>query len=88
MDAIEDPSGKVRREVDPRDIKTFVTGNDIPVANAFETSAKTGTNITELFVRVAEICLENDPDVDKPKDNEIVDINQPVKDKKRSKCCG
>lgn len=90
MDAIEEPNSKLRREVDPRDVKTFMTGNDISLKNAFETSAKTGINITELFNRVAEICLENDPDMGMvPKDKGVVEIGGDKENtkKKRSKCC-
>ena len=87
LDAIDDPSGNFRREVDPRDVKTFVTGNDIPLANAFETSAKTGKNITELFNRVAEICLASESGSEEPQDKDVVDINQPIANKKHSKCC-
>ena len=94
MDAIDDPISSAPKQVELSEAITFAAGNDIPTENVFETSAKTGVNVNELFNKVAAICLENDPTI-KSKNGGKSATNDSIKigeehmsnGKKDQKCC-
>ena len=94
MDAIDDPVTPAPRQVTLSEAITFAAGNDIPTENVFETSAKTGTNVNELFNKVAAICLENDPTINTKAEKsdttggtiKIGDASKPP-NRKTQKCC-
>lgn len=47
--------GMSKREVTTEKIENFATQNGISLSNIFETSAKEGTNVNELFAAVARV---------------------------------
>ena len=71
-----------KREVSTEEINRFIDDHNIKYY--FETSAKTGLNVKEIFVKAAEILLENNEveklNEEKNKDKEI-SSNQENKDK-------
>ena len=47
--------GATKKEVSTDRINNFATANGIPISNVFETSAKDGTNVDELFSAVSMV---------------------------------
>lgn len=65
-----------KREVQMGDVESFASDNGIPISNVFETSAKDGTHVDDVFEAVARVYDGKSNDFDDDDDNNLVDLTK------------
>lgn len=76
-----------KRQVQPEDAQSYAEENGILF---LETSAKTATNVNELFVAIAKKLPKNPPKAnpDKDKNLRLTNLDDPKPGQQRRGCCG
>ena len=70
-----------------REINENIDLSKLPGAPYFETSAKMGQNVTEVFEYIFQHCLPLSEAQRKAQDKGTVDLSEPANSQKKSKCC-
>ncbi|KAK3088010.1 hypothetical protein FSP39_013393 [Pinctada imbricata] len=70
-----------------REINDKLDLSKLPGDPYFETSSKSGLNVSEVFEYVFQYCLPLSDAQRKTQDQETVDLNNPLNSKPKSKCC-
>lgn len=86
MDRITGPNPEFAREVDPESVRNFALSNGIDTDSLFETSAKTGINVSRVFERVAAYYVPTNSNP-APTGNINIRENQVDQLPKEKKCC-